>query len=451
VTLLRAQDLWVAPPGTPDAVVRGVSLQVERGEWIGLTGGNGSGKTSLLLALAGLWPSRQGTLELDGMAFGPSSRGSQRSRVAVVFQDPGTQLLQRTVLEDASFAALNLGRHPEDTATASVAWLARLGLGDELASDPRSLSAGGQQLLLLAGALVAEPNLLLADEAGAHLDPAARSLTLAVLRERVEQGLAVLWVSQDLRELAAADRIVDLTPSHPAPRAADPSPLRAPNPLAEPTLLTLDVSPMTASDGPRVHTRTGFSLGVPARGITAIEGRNGLGKSVLLAAAAGVTTLPQVGVRWEDSVHAPPILATQYPEQQLFEERVEDELIYAAVSRGMTRSAAVAGARDLLAALDLDPPTFAERRVWGLSGGEKRLVSVAAALLAPASVVILDEPTAGLDRFRKEALSRLLLERARRFPVLLASQDRDWLSVLGATVVPVGQEPSSERSRAQRP
>jgi len=315
VTLLRAQELWVAPPGTPDAVVRGLSLQVDRGEWIALTGGNGSGKTSLLLALAGLWPARRGSLELDGATFGPSSRGSQRRRVAVVFQDPGMQLLQRTVLEEASFAALNLGRDAEETMAASAAWLTRLGLGDALARDPRTLSAGGQQMLLLAGALVAEPDLLLADEAGAHLDPVARRLLLGVLRERVPLGMAVLWVSQDPGELAAADRIVDLTPDAPAPRAVVSPRFTPSDPPAEAPLLTLEVAPIATSQGPRVLTRTGFSLPVPARGITAVEGRNGLGKSVLLATAAGVVTLPQVRVAWRDPDHAPPILATQFREK----------------------------------------------------------------------------------------------------------------------------------------
>jgi len=127
VSLLSARDLWMAPPAEgsghqvapearpgrailPEAVIRGFSLELPRGEWVALTGANGCGKTTLLLGLAGLWPLRSGEVRIAGEAIGsPACRG----RAAVILQDPSSQLLQPTVRDELSFTALNLGRAEE--------------------------------------------------------------------------------------------------------------------------------------------------------------------------------------------------------------------------------------------------------------------------------------------------------------------------------------------------
>jgi energy-coupling factor transporter ATP-binding protein EcfA2 len=167
---------------------------------------------------------------------------------------------------------------------------------------------------------------------------------------------------------------------------------------------------------------------------TAIVGPNGTGKSVLLSAVAGVQSVAQIGVE-PPRLEPPPILAGQYPELQMFEENVADEIAYAAVNRGVARSDALSEAALCLGRLGL--PGLLERRAFDLSSGEKRLVQAVAALVAPAGVVLLDEPTAGLDRQRRMALARLVFERARRTPLMLASQDLEWLEWAGARLQPL--------------
>jgi ABC-type multidrug transport system ATPase subunit len=76
----------------------------------------------------------------------------------------------------------------------------------------------------------------------------------------------------------------------------------------------------------------------------------------------------------------------------------------------------------------MEPGEFLGRRCWGLSGGEKRLVQVIGALIAPAGLLCLDEPTAGLDSLRRTALGGLISSRAQAGPVLVASQDAAWIS-----------------------
>jgi ABC-type multidrug transport system ATPase subunit len=117
---------------------------------------------------------------------------------------------------------------------------------------------------------------------------------------------------------------------------------------------------------------------------------------------------------------------------EIFEEKAADEVVYAAVSRGVPRALALERAASLLERFGPGPGGLLERHTWGLSGGEKRLLSLVAALIAPASLYVLDEPTAGLDSSRRLALSGVVAELSRGSAVLLASQDEGWLDGLAA-------------------
>ncbi len=433
MSLLSARDLWVAPPaegaqrpGAAEAVVRGFSLELGTGKWLALCGPNGCGKTTLLLALAGLWPLRSGDLLFEGQPLGPGVPGERRARLAVILQDPSSQLLQPTVREELAFSALNLGHPPDETAREVACWSDRLGLAGELERDPQHLSAGRQQLVLLAAALVSQPSLLLADEPAAHLDDATRRLVLERVRGEVDRGLSVVWVTQDDAEVASADRSLSLGGYELA------APTRATGPAGtvdapSGSFLTLYVSPWAGGYGPAVRTPVALEIPVAKTGVAAIEGPNASGKSVLLAVAAGILQLEQVQVAGGADPGSPAILCSQYPELEIFEEKASDEVVYAAVSRGVPRAVALEQAALLLERLRPGSGGLLERHTWGLSGGEKRLLSLAAALIAPASLYVLDEPTAGLDPHRRLALAGIVEELSRRAAVLLASQDRAWL------------------------
>src|SRR4030095_12939688 len=116
------------------------------------------------------------------------------------------QLFERTVRAEIGFTARNLGAARSEEAAAVSEWSDRLGLSDVLDQSPHTLSAGRQQMVLLAAALASEPRLLVAGEAASHLDPEARRRALEALRERTRAGLAVLWITQDPAECRAVDR-----------------------------------------------------------------------------------------------------------------------------------------------------------------------------------------------------------------------------------------------------
>jgi len=443
--VLAARDLAVTPPGAEAPVVRGISLTVAPGEWLALVGENGGGKTSLLHALAGLWPIASGTLTLDGSSFGPLDR-RRAETVAAVLQDPSSQILQPTVAEELAFAARNVG-HPEQEIVREIERRAGdFGLEQDLTCDPATLSAGRQQLVLLAAALVARPRLLFADEPTAHLDGASRARVRTLIRREVDQGMAVVWATQDPEETRLATRTLELGQrarlTGPALRssseAADPTARPAPRaPTCPDPVVRIMVARHPAEAGPRVRVAEPLEIAIQSQGVTALVGPNGAGKSVLLMAVAGLERLPQVSVTWSRP-HEPPIMALQYPELQVFEDLVADEVVFAAVARGMERPRALADAVNHLRGLGFEPATLLERRTWTLSTGEKRLVEVVGALIAPAGLVILDEPTAGLDEGRRAALALLVGARAASGPVLLASQDTEWVARVAARRLELG-------------
>ncbi len=435
MTLLSARDLAVVPPGSAEPSVQGISLSIDRGEWIAVTGPNGGGKTSLLLGLAGLWPSRGG-LELRGRSFGPDADPAWRRGVAVILQDPSSQILTSSVFDEVAFSLRNLG-HPEAEVRRRVGvWGERLGLTGDLARDPSRLSAGRQQLTLAAAALAGEPDLLLADEATAHLDLQSRERVLEAVSREVSRGMAAVWVTQHASELGAAKRTLligqpFLPPTRPRPDGRGSRETG--------TLLRLRVAALGNAEGPLVTTANPMEIAVGRTGVVGLVGPNGAGKSVLILAAAGLAAPGQVAVEWEVRPEPPPIAALQFPEQQIFQESVADELAFAAVARGVPRTAALDRAGTLLEGLGLDPASLLRRKTWGLATGERRLVEIVAALIAPACLYLLDEPTAGLDPTRRAALQEVVRRISLRAPLLVATQDRDWLLELHATLHELGR------------
>jgi putative ABC transport system ATP-binding protein/lipoprotein-releasing system ATP-binding protein len=179
-------------------VLRGISLEVERGECVFLCGASGAGKTTLLYTLAGLERPESGTVFLDGQQLYQGGEMAQarlrNGRIGFVFQ--GYFLLpELTALENAMLPAM-IGKRP-DPATAQAA-LDRVGLGDRLQHLPAELSGGEQQRVAIARALVNKPGIIFADEPTGNLDSktgaAIMDLLFGIVRE---QNTALVVVTHD--------------------------------------------------------------------------------------------------------------------------------------------------------------------------------------------------------------------------------------------------------------
>lgn len=205
------QALWGNDPNSPWAL-RDVSLTVRRGEYLGLAGHTGSGKSTLVQHLNGLIRPQEGSVCALGLDLS-SKKGAAavKAKVGVVFQYPERQLFAETVAQDVAFGPRNLGL-PQDEVVSRVATsLARVGLDLAAIGDksPFELSGGQQRRVAFAGVLAMEPEVLVLDEPMAGLDPAARREFLGLIDRLHREGLTVVMVSHSMDDLAnCCDRIV---------------------------------------------------------------------------------------------------------------------------------------------------------------------------------------------------------------------------------------------------
>jgi energy-coupling factor transport system ATP-binding protein len=200
----------VYAPGTPFEVeaLRGVSLTVEPREVLGIVGGTGSGKSTLVQHLNLLLVPTSGRVLVDGVDARTLPKNELRRRVGLVFQFPEAALFAPTVEEDVAFAPRRQGLDEEEVRERVRETLALLGAGHLAGRPPFALSGGEKRRVAIAGVLAMAPEVLVLDEPTAGLDPAAREDLLGVVRSLRESGTSVVMVSHDLDEVAeVADRV----------------------------------------------------------------------------------------------------------------------------------------------------------------------------------------------------------------------------------------------------
>jgi energy-coupling factor transport system ATP-binding protein len=199
--------------GTPFAVeaLRGVSLVVEPGEVLGIVGGTGSGKSTLVRHMNLLLAPSRGEVLVDGVDAKTLKKSELRRRVGLVFQFPEAALFAPTVGEDVAFAPRRLALDEEEVRERVRESLRLLGVGELAGRSPFALSGGEKRRVAIAGVLAMGPEVLILDEPTAGLDPATREELLALIRHLRDVGVSVVLVSHDLDEVAEiADRVCAL-------------------------------------------------------------------------------------------------------------------------------------------------------------------------------------------------------------------------------------------------
>lgn len=205
------QALWGNDPSSPWAL-RDVSLTVRRGEFLGLAGHTGSGKSTLVQHLNGLIRPQEGSVRALGLDLSnKKDAAAVKAKVGVVFQYPERQLFAETVAQDVAFGPHNLGLPQDEVDRRVESSLSRVGLDLSTVGDksPFELSGGQQRRVAFAGVLAMESEVLVLDEPMAGLDPAARRDFLELIDRLHRDGLTVVMVSHSMDDLAnCCDRIV---------------------------------------------------------------------------------------------------------------------------------------------------------------------------------------------------------------------------------------------------
>jgi energy-coupling factor transport system ATP-binding protein len=207
-------------PGTPFAVtaLREISLTIHKGEFVGLIGQTGSGKSTLIQHFNGLLKPASGRILLEGHEVVPGKGETQtalRRRIGLLFQFPEQQLFEETVLADVAFGPRNMGHSREEAEALAANALQAVGLavGKYADRSPFSLSGGEMRRVAIAGILAMKPEMLVLDEPLAGLDPRGKRETLDLVAAlRRERELTVVLVSHSMEEVARyADRLFVLS------------------------------------------------------------------------------------------------------------------------------------------------------------------------------------------------------------------------------------------------
>jgi energy-coupling factor transport system ATP-binding protein len=206
---IELQNLsYTYQPGTPYAAtaIQDVSLTIKSGQFVGLIGHTGSGKSTLIQHCNGLLFAMTGKAAVDGMTLAPKSKDLKeiRRRVGLVFQYPEHQLFEETVALDIAFGPKTLGLGAEEIQR-RVRWAMKMvELDYEQFKDlsPFGLSGGEKRRVAIAGVLAMQPKYLILDEPCAGLDPKGREEILRQLKRLNEKGLAVVLVSHSMEDVA---------------------------------------------------------------------------------------------------------------------------------------------------------------------------------------------------------------------------------------------------------
>ncbi|MHB8641650.1 MAG: ABC transporter ATP-binding protein [Gaiellaceae bacterium] len=425
----RVTDVTFSYPDAVRSALDGVTLDVRDGEVIALLGASGSGKSTLLRALSGLVPHFHGgrftgRVEVDGRDTRLVRPAELAGTVATLFQDPEDQVVLTRVEAEVAFGLENLGTPPAEILARARAALVAVGAEHLVGRDVRELSGGELQRVCIASALALQPRLLLLDEPSSQLD---REAAEAVFAHARAQGCAVVVADQRPElPLAHADRVIFLRDGRivpDIPAAWTEEPYVAKSHTAGEEVVRLDAVSFAYAGGPPVVVEEYLSL---VRGeVVALVGPNGVGKTTLAKLATGLLA-PSGGrvLLFGRAAYLP-----QDPGRYLVAETVLAEVAFAA---GEAR------ARRTLVQLGLDG--FAHRHPRDLSSGERERVAIAAVLAVEPDLLVLDEPTRGVDPERKLELALLLREQAPARATLVVTHDRAFAAAAADRVVALGSE-----------
>lgn len=193
-----------------EPALKNVSLQIMPGEFVAVLGHNGSGKSTLAKLLNALYIPTEGVVTVCGMDTRKEENVLPiRQRAGMIFQNPDNQIVSSVVKEDVAFGLENMGVPTEEMLPRIEAALAAVHMNEFADKAPHMLSGGQKQRVAIAGVLAMEPDVIIADESTAMLDPSGRKEVLDTMRKLNRQkGITVVWITHFMEEAAQADRVV---------------------------------------------------------------------------------------------------------------------------------------------------------------------------------------------------------------------------------------------------
>ena len=415
-----------------------LSLTIRSGERVAIVGKNGSGKSTLAKIIAGLTAPDSGYVKLCGekvfentTAYADAYKNA-RKFIGALFQRPEDQIVTTVTEDDVAFGLENLNVEQHKMRKLVNNALEAVHMQNHRLSNPSLMSGGQMQKVALAGSIAMQSKLLVLDEPTSMLDSKSRENVDTLFDDLHKSGTSIVQITHRIDECQNADRILllengvlheicleDLKSyfnnskysfskkaqeniNNYAKQNANISDSAHTNKAISISHLTVkydDKSPAVIND---------YSLDVNEGEIVAIMGENGCGKSTLakalcglLKAESGSISVEKIPVSEKTSKKNRQNLrktigyVMQLPEQQLFAETVREDVAYGPKNFGIKGDALKERVDETLRLLNLE--NLAEKSPFSLSGGQQRLVAIAGVLAFRPRVLVLDEPTAGLD------------------------------------------------------
>ncbi|MBR4626273.1 MAG: energy-coupling factor ABC transporter ATP-binding protein [Ruminococcus sp.] len=457
--ILAVEDLTFSYPQCISPALRNASLRLERGELAVLCGATGSGKSTLLRMLKReLIPNGEmsGRVMFCGSPLGELSARDSASRIGFVMQRPEQQIVTDKVWHELAFGLENLGVPQEEIARRTAEIASYFGIISWYGSDTAELSGGQKQLLNLAAVLVMQPELLILDEPTAQLDPIAASEFISTLRKlNQELGITILLAEHRLEEaVPLCDRLIVMEnggiTANGSPREVIASLRERPEllcgmPAASRLYAALDSGgecPLTVREGKEYiaagfrneirslpaaekssatetalefrdvffryerqspDVLSGLSLKIMKGELFCILGGNGSGKTTALSAAAGILR-PYCG-----DIRIFGKKQKEYRNRSLYRECLAmlPQDVQTVFLRNTVREELDEAGADA-AALPYDLSHLMDKHPYDLSGGEQQLTALAKVLAAKPKLLLLDEPTKGMDAATKQGIINVL-------------------------------------------
>ena len=485
--MIRFDHVTITYDGAQSPALVDADLRIDEGELVLVVGRTGSGKSTFLRAINGLVPhftggTLHGRVIVDGRDTATHHPRDLADVVGMVPQDPMSSFVTDTVEEELAYSMECLGIDPGTMRRRVEETLDLLGLADVRDRPLLSLSGGQRQRVAIGSVLTAHPRVLVLDEPTSALDPGAAEEVLATLQRLVHDlGVTVVMAEHRLeRVLEYADRIIVIPGDGRSPIIGEPAPMMRLSPVAPPVvhlgrLVQWEPLPLSVRDarrqasslrdrlsnladdhvpttGTRVVSidRTRASYGpIPAlRGITldvsegeviALMGRNGAGKSTLLSTLVGLRRPDAGTVRIAGldpaTLRGPKLIGRIGLVPQDSADLISRDTV-AAECRDADRDAGCVEGSTAALLAELAPEIDSQTHPRDLSEGQRLTLALAIVLVAQPAVLLLDEPTRGLDYPTKARLAGILRDLAQRgHAVVIATHDVELAADVATRVV----------------
>lgn len=478
-------------------ILDGIDLEIAYGQRIAIIGKNGSGKSTLAKIIAGLSSPDSGIVTLCGIkvfeANNVDSKAYQKAResIGALFQSPEDQIVTTVVEDDVAFGLENLCASKEFMKKNISNALRAVNMENHRFSDPSNMSGGQQQRVAIASSIATQSKLLVLDEPTSMLDSCAKADVNKLFDKLQASGTTIVQVTHKISECKNADRILMLENG----KLRDVSLLELEEFYAEKSPAVIGSKSMTEnveksnaensnaeSKNKRDSNKTNknaaieisnlsvsyansqnpiirdYSLSVKAGEIVAIMGKNGCGKSTLAKAICALIkydsgSICVNGIKISEKTSKSQMreirknigYVMQLPEQQLFAQTVFEDVAYGPKNFGL--EGCELRSRVLSALKSLHIEHLAQKSPFELSGGQQRLAAIAGILACNPKILVLDEPTAGLDfEYAKIVLKILSDLHNKGVTIIVITHDFSEAKSLGARIVTLD---SREKKQAQ--